>query len=196
MKNYFIDENVELGRDVKIGTFVSIYSGTKIGDNCKIEDGAKIFEKCEIGNNCIIGVNAVVHKNSKIGNNTVIGTLTSLEGNLTVGDNTTIHSQCHLTRGLSVGNNVFIGPLFVTTNTPYITKEKHGTNPSTKPNLLPTIIEDNVRIGASVRLTPGNKIGTYSLIDQDTLITRNIPPYSHVKGGKDKVGKVIGKVED
>ncbi len=193
MNTSFIDTTAEIGKNVKIGHFVTIHSNVKIGDNCKIEDGAKIYEECIIGNNCIIGANAVLRPKTKIGNYSIFGTLSCSEGDNSIGDYTTIHAQCHITKGLQIGNNVFIGPCFVSTNTRDITTGKHGVAP-TNYKILKGVIEDDVRIGANVRMIPGVKIGAFSLIDQDTLITKDIPPHSHVRGGKDKVGRIIGQV--
>lgn len=187
----FIDGSAKIGRDVRIGHFVSIHAGAKIGDGSRIEDGARIYGDCVIGHGCIIGPNAVLRPDTRIGSHSIFGTLSCSEGGNSIGDYTTIHAQCHVTKGLRIGSNVFIGPLFVSTNTPLITEGRHGTAPVDF-DLLESEIGDNVRIGANVRLIPGRRIGAFSIIDQDTLITKDVPPHSHLRGGKDKVGVVIG----
>jgi UDP-3-O-[3-hydroxymyristoyl] glucosamine N-acyltransferase len=189
----FVDGSASLGKNVTIGHFVSIHAGVKIGDNTRIEDGAKVYRDCEIGRNCIIGANAVLRPRTKIGNCSIFGTLSCSEGDNSIGDYTTIHAQCHITKGLRIGSNVFVGPFFMCTNTPLITEGRHGTEPADY-RIRESFIEDNVRLGASVRMTPGHTIGAFSFIDQDTLITKDIPQHSRVRGGKDKVGKVIGRV--
>jgi acetyltransferase-like isoleucine patch superfamily enzyme len=188
----FIDGSARIGRDVRIGHFASIHAGVKIGDGSRIEDGARIYSDCIIGDNCIIGPNAVLRPGTKIGSHSIFGTLSCSEGGNSIGDYTTIHAQCHVTKGLRIGSNVFIGPLFVSTNTPDITEGRHGTTPVDF-KLLESEIGDNVRIGANVRLIPGLRIGAFSIIDQDTLLTKDVPAHSHVRGGKDKVGVIIGK---
>lgn len=193
-RDSFIDADAQIGNNVGIGHFVSIHRGVRLGDDSRIEDGSRIYEGCEIGRNSIIGPNAVLRPHTRLGEHVIFGTLSCCEGKSTIGDYTTIHAQCHITQGVTIGNNVFIAPFFIATNTPSITQGKHGTAKSETPILKPTIIEEGVRMGASVRMTPGCKIGAYSLIDQDTLITKDIPPHSHVRGGKDKIGVVIGQV--
>lgn len=192
--NSYFDPDAQIGEGTRIGHFVSIHRSVRVGENARIEDGAKIFENCEIGSNSIVGANAVLRPHTRLGKHTIFGTLSCAEGFSTIGDFTTIHAQCHITQGVTIGNNVFIAPFFIATNTPSITQGRHGTAKSEDPILRPTIIEDGVRMGASVRMTPGRKIGAYSLIDQDTLITKDIPPHSHVRAGKDKVGIIIGQV--
>jgi UDP-3-O-[3-hydroxymyristoyl] glucosamine N-acyltransferase len=159
----------------------------------KVEPGAIIYPNCVIGEGSIIGANAVLRPYTRIGRNTIFGTLSCSEGHNEIGDFTTIHAQCHITSNVRIGNNVFIAPFFIATNTPIITFGKHGTHSSQKPETLPTVIEDYVKIGANVRMIPGLTIGKGSWIDQDCLITHDVPAGSHIRGGKDKVGRVVGR---
>ncbi len=195
-KNYFVDESVSIGKNVRIGHYVSIYEGVKIGDNSKIQDGARIYQSCSIGQNSIIGANAVLRPKTTIGDNSVFSNLCVSEGNNKIGNNTTIHSQCHITSGVMIGNNCFIAPFFIASNTPKITDGKHGTVKTQSASTKPTIIEDFVRIGICVSMTPNNTIGHHSFIYQNCLITKDIEPFSIVKSGKDKVGRVIGKIQN
>ncbi len=177
---------------------VNIHLGNnvKLGKNAKIEYGAVIYDDCIIGDNSIVGANAVLRPRTIIGENSIFGTLSCSEGDCEIGDYTTIHAQCHITKGVHIYDNVFIAPFFIATNTDNITYGTHG-NSAFVPHDLhtrPTIIQSYVRIGANVRMIPGCVIGYDSLIDQDTFITHDVPPHSHVRGGKDKVGRIIGTV--
>lgn len=161
----------------------------------KIEPGAIIYPNCEIGKGSIIGANAVLRPYTHIGKHSIFGTLSCSEGYNKIGDYTTIHAQCHITQHVNIGNNCFIAPYFIASNTPFITEGKHGSKPDTLPATKSTVIENNVRMGCSVRMIPGLTVGHHSLIYQDTLITKDIPPYSIVRGGKDKIGDVIGRTK-
>jgi acetyltransferase-like isoleucine patch superfamily enzyme len=168
-------------------------SKIKIGKNTKLEPGVVIYDDCEIGENCIIGTSAVLKSNTKIGNHTIFGTLSTTEGNVQIGSWTTIHSQCHITWGMIIGNNVFIAPFFYSANTPKISMGKFGYPNTTNHPREPPMIEEGVRIGENVGVAPGIKIGRNSLIDMCCLITKNIPPNSHVRADKSIVGKIIEK---
>jgi UDP-2-acetamido-3-amino-2,3-dideoxy-glucuronate N-acetyltransferase len=192
MQGNFIHKTALIEEKVTIGHFVSIGHSTTVGDNSRIEDGARVYNDCFIGNNCIIGANAVLRPRTRLGDNSIFGTLSCSEGDNIVGNFTTIHAQCHITKGVSIGDNCFIAPFFIATNTPVITDGRHGVSPSDY-KFVKTSIENDVRIGANVRLTPGLTIGAFSVIDQDTFITKNVPPHSRVRGGKDKIGVVIGE---
>lgn len=158
--------------------------------NIRVEPGAVIYPQVAIGNNSIIGANAVLRPFTNIGHDTIFGTLSCSEGHNDIGNYTTIHAQCHITAGVHIGNNVFIAPFFIATNTPEITAGKHGTA-TNKYKIKHTYIEDNVRIGANVRLIPGLSIGHDSIIDQDTFVTYSCGPFSHLRGGKDKIGREL-----
>ena len=167
---------------------------TFIGKDVIIEPGAQVFEACVIGDNSIIGANAVLRPYTTIGNNSIFGTLSCSEGDCMIGNYTTIHAQCHITKGVHIGNNCFIAPFFIATNTPEITEGRHGRESTFSPKIKETFIHDYVRIGANVRMIPGLTIGHNSLIDQDTFLTHDVPPHSHIRGGIDKVGRIIGTV--
>ena len=160
-------------------------------ENYKVEPGAVIYEGCKIGEGSIIGANAVLRPYTRIGNNSIFGSLSCSEGHNDIGNYTTIHAQCHITAGVHIGDNVFIAPFFIASNTPEITEGKHGTGGPREVRIKHTYIEDNVRIGTSVRMIPGLRIGEGAVIDQDCLLTKDVPTGAHIRGGKDKVGRVI-----
>ena len=157
----------------------------------RLEPGCVIYKDCSIGHHSVIGANAVLRPNTQIGHHSIFGTASVSEGNCRIGNFTTIHAQCHITQGVTIGDCCFIAPFFIATNTPWITLGQHGTLPSSKPEIRPTVIQDNVRIGANVRMIPGLTIGHDSEIDQDCLITKDVSPWSHIRGGKDKIGRSI-----
>jgi UDP-2-acetamido-3-amino-2,3-dideoxy-glucuronate N-acetyltransferase len=160
--------------------------------NYRVEPGAIIYPDCIIGDYSVIGANAVLRPYTKIGHHSIFGTASVSEGHCRIGDYTTIHAQCHITQHVTIGNECFIAPFFIATNTPEITKGRHGTEPTEEYEPKTTIIKNNVRIGSNVRLIPGLTIGHDALIMQDTLLTKDVPPYAIMKGGKDKVGVIVG----
>jgi len=188
-----ISKSAKIGDNVKILDFVTIGNDVVIGNGTIIESGARIFDKCIIGNDSIIGSNSVLRPNTIIGNNTIFGSCSVSEGNNQIGDETTIHAQCHITSGVRIGNHCFIAPFFIASNTPKISDGTHGTKKDKRGMQLNTIIEDYVRIGICVSLTPGHTIGHHAEIHQNCLITKDIPPYSIIRSGKDQVGREIGK---
>jgi acetyltransferase-like isoleucine patch superfamily enzyme len=56
-------------------------------------------------------------------------------------------------------------------------------------NNLPVVIEDDVWIGMGVKLLPGIRIGTGSIIGAGSVVTNDIPPYSIAMGTPCRVTK-------
>lgn len=194
--NYFVDDTARIGTNVHIGKFVSIHNGVKIGNDVKIEDGAVIYEDCDIGNNSVIAANCVLRPKTIVGHHTILAPLVESDGECTIGNYTTIHAHSQIAYKSIIGNCCFLGSYFMSSNTKDITDDKHGTSKDKKnPKIFVAEIEDFVRTGIRVTMTPGLKIGHHSLIYQNSLITKDIPPYSIVKSGKDQVGKIIGTVQ-
>jgi len=166
-------------------------SKISIGKDTVIEPGAVIYDNCKIGESCIIGTSAVLKSNTEIGDHSIFGTLSATEGNVKIGSWTTIHTQCHVTWGMEIGNNVFIAPFFYTANTPMISHGKFGYPNTTDDPRYPPKVEDGVRIGENVGLAPGITVGADSSIDMCCLITKDVPPNSHIRAGKAVVGRSI-----
>lgn len=177
-------------------TFFDEAEKIKIGKNTVLEPGVVVYNDCEIGTDCIIGTGAILKPNTKIGDHSIFGTLSITEGNVKIGSWTTIHSQCHITWGMEIGDRVFIAPFFYTANTPRISHGKFGYPNTTNDLRFAPKIKDGVRIGENVGCAPGIIIGNDSLIDMCCLITKNIPPRSHVRADKAVVGKIIGQIND
>ena len=187
----FIDQSASIGKKVTIGNFVTIHRGVCIGSGTKIEDGVIIYENCKIANNCIVGANCVLRPKTQVGHHTIIGPLVLVNGNCFIGNYNTINGHSQISFGSKIGNCCFIGTFFASSNTRNITDGKHGTAKNKKkPKISKTIIEDYVRIGIRVTMTPGNKIGHHSIIFQNALISSDIPPHSIIVGRKDKIGKI------
>ena len=178
--------------------FVDKKSNIKIGKDTILEYGVVIYDNCEIGQNSLIGTNAVLRPGTKIGDHSIFGSLSMSEGDCKIGSWTTIHAQCHITQGVEIGDRVFIAPFFIASNTPFIGKtgSKFGFPNTTNMPRKPTKIEDGVRMGVCVSLAPGITIGKDSIIDQNCLITKDIPPGSHVRASKEIIGRKIGDVSE
>lgn len=176
--------------------FEDVEADIQIGKGTKVEPGAVIYDSCIIGDGCIIGTMAVLKPDTTIGDHSIFGTMSVTEGNVKIGSWTTVHSQCHVTWGMEIGDNVFIGPFFYSANTPRISKGKFGYPNSTDDPRKPPVIRDGVRMGENVGLAPGVVVGADSVVDMCCVITRNIPAGSHVRAGKEVVGRTIGPAED
>lgn len=124
-----------------------------IGERCYLEAGMTI--RANEGGRILIGAGAEFNRNVTIG-----------AGHLVViGDHTLVGQGSYITDV----NHVYADP-----ETPI---EDQGF--STRG---PTIIEDNVWIGANVIVTSGVRIGRCSVIAAGSVVTRSVPAYSIVRG--------------
>ena len=165
-----------------------ISSDCEIGSNTIVQVGAIIAKDCVIGNNCRIGYNAVLRRETKVGDNSIFGTMSVSEGKNYIGEKTTIHSQCHITAGVHIDDHVFIAPFFCGANTRRIV---HG---RTFPlEISGYRIERGCRIGICVEVVPGVRIGREVLIDVGSLVTKDIPDFSHIRG---RPARIIGEVPE
>jgi len=109
-------------------------------------------------------------------------------GSIIIGDNTRIYGSClHSARaGIKIGKNCLIA-----SNVNIIDRNGHNLSMDNPSNRLNTIgndteaeilIEDNVWIGANCIITPGVKIGEGSVIMSNSVVNKDIPPYTLAGG--------------
>jgi UDP-2-acetamido-3-amino-2,3-dideoxy-glucuronate N-acetyltransferase len=133
--------------------------GAVIGADTKIWHFSHIMAGAVIGSQCIIGQNVFVSDGAKLGNN------------VKVQNNVSIYS------GVTCEDDVFIGPSVVFTNV---------INPrsfvSRKNEYKETRVSTGATIGANATIICGNKIGEFSFIAAASVVTKDVLPYSIVKG--------------
>lgn len=119
---------------------------------------------------------------------------------ITIGNNVRIGAFAHITsmNGIIIEDNVLLGK-FVT-----ISDNSHGSNDYSDLDLPPkerklsskgkVIIKKNVWVGDKATILPGVCIGEYSIIGANTVVVKNVPPYSIVCGNPGRIVKTINKV--
>jgi acetyltransferase-like isoleucine patch superfamily enzyme len=156
----------------------------RIGKRVKIDSGAVIYGGTEIGNDSIIGHHAVIRFNSRIGIHSIVSNLCCLEGNCAIGDHTLITSQSHIAQKTRIGNYVFMATFCVTTNDPkmyYYRKEYSQTGEHWKLLNGPTI-KDGARIGVGCIFFPMITVGRQAVIGAGSVVTKDVPDFTIVFG--------------
>lgn len=116
---------------------------------------------------------------------------------LTIGNNCNIGEQSHITaiNCIMIGNNVLTGPRVL------ITDNAHGDSLFKLLDTAPierflyskgkVVIEDNVWIAEGAMIMPGVRIGKGSIIAANSVVTKDIPPYSVAAGTPAKIIKTM-----
>lgn len=215
--NIFISSTAIIGKNVKIGHNTVIYDNVVIGDNAIISDNCVIGEplhsyytnpetyqnpktvigenalirsftiiyaSCEIGKNFNTGHRATIREYTKMGDNCSVGTNTDIQGYSTFGNYCRLHSQVFVAQHSEFGNFVFVYPNVIITDDPH--------PPS---NLSKGVIaKDYAQIGAGSLILSGITLGEGSLIGAQSLVKKDVEPYTLVAGNPAKYIKDVKEI--
>jgi UDP-N-acetylglucosamine acyltransferase len=161
-----IYENVTIGSGTFIHPNVTIYPGTTIGKNCEIFPGAVIgvrpqdlkFEgeetTVEIGDNTVIRECVTIHRGTKD------------RWKTTIGSNCLLMTYVHVAHDCQIGNNVILAS--------FVGLAGHN------------IIEDFAILEGKVGTQQFMRIGAHAFVGGGSLVRKNIPPF--VKAAREPLG--------
>jgi len=152
-----------------MGKFQKISSDVKLGKDVVIYEFVNLYG-CTIGERTKIGTFVEIQKGSKIGKNCKIS------------------SHTFICEGVEIGSGVFIGHnvTFINDKYPKATNQNGELQSENDWECMSTIVEDGVSIGSSVTILCGLKIGANATIGAGSVVTKNIPANSIVKGNPAK----------
>lgn len=134
--------------------------GAVIGDGTKIWYFCHVEADSHIGNNCQLGQNVYIGKGVRVGSGCKIQ------------NNVSIYSDVELS------DDVFCGPSCVFTNdlTP------RAAFPKGPSGWIATKVGKGATIGANSTIVCGNELGEYCMVAAGAVVTKDVPPYTLVKG--------------
>jgi acetyltransferase-like isoleucine patch superfamily enzyme len=138
----------------------------------KLGEGVILGKNVQFGKNVIVWNYVVIGDNTKIGDETRIGSFCDVGRNVIIGKNCIIQAHVTISNECKLGNNVFIGPNSSLLNDKF---------PHSK-YLTPSIIEDDVVIGGCVTILPNVTVHKKAVIAAGSVVTKNVPPETVVKG--------------
>jgi len=150
----------------------------RIGRHGIIRLGALIYGDVSFGDYFQLGHYAVIRARVHGGNYCAIGNHSTLEGRVTLGNGVRIMSHVYIPSRTHFGNHVFVGP-----GTTILNDRTPGRYPGDEP--LPVCgatLEDDVVIGGGCTILPNVTIGKGSFVAAGTLVTKDVPPFSLLKG--------------
>jgi len=175
MVTNFIHKNAQLGTNVQVEHFSTIYEDVSIGDNTWIGPNVTIFPGTRIGKNCRIFPGAVLgaipqdlkfageYTTVEIGDNTTIRECvtinrgTSALGKTSIGSNSLLMAYVHIAHDCTIGNHCILAN--VTNIAGHVT------------------IDDHAYFGGLSGAHQFTRIGKYSFISGGSMIGKDVPPY-------------------
>lgn len=147
-----------------------------VGAHGILRKGTIIYGDVTIGDYFQTGHYVVIRAKVSIGDYCTVLNQSTLEGVIRFGNGVRIMSHVYIPSRTWFGDNVFVGPgvTFLNDKLPGRLREM--------PVPKGARIEDNVMIGGGCTILPGITIGERSFIAAGSVVTRDVPPRSLVKG--------------
>lgn len=114
---------------------------------------------------------------------------------ITIGDDCHIGMNAKITAiySIKIGNGVLMGRNVLITDNAHGRSIRDDIAPADRPLIYKegTVVEDNVWLGDNVSILPGVRIGKGCIVGVNSVVTKDIPPYSVVGGIPAKVLKTM-----
>jgi acetyltransferase-like isoleucine patch superfamily enzyme len=165
------------------------------GDGAEVEPGARLEcpEKIRIGDGARVARNAVLRANTDSRPGIVIGTQSSILenalvnaslGSVLVGNNAWIGPFCLIygNGGVRIGNDVLVAGHTALNTVSHRVGRRDLPIRSQGLEMAPLVIEDDVWIGLNAVVLQGVTVGRGAVVAAGAVVTRDVPPYSIVRG--------------
>jgi UDP-N-acetylglucosamine acyltransferase len=173
-----VHPNARIGKNVKIGPWVSIEADVVIGDNTTIGANVCIMSGTRIGKNCQIFPGAIIGaipQDLKYN-----GEDTTLE----IGDNVIIREYCTLNRGTRANYKTVIGKNCLLMAYVHVAHDcvigEHCILANNATLAGHVEIEEHVILGGMTAVHQFVQIGAHALIGGGTLLNKDVPPYVRI----------------
>ena len=163
----------------KIHATAEVAPGATIGDGTQVWHQAQVREGARIGNHCRIGKGVYV------------------DANVVVGHHCKIQNYVCVYQGVTLGDRVFVGPHATFTNdlVPRAARPDWKLHAAEERGaeweVVDTVVEDGVSIGANATIRCGITIGHCAMVGAGAVVTKDVPPHALVVGVP---AKVVGYV--
>ena len=207
-----VGPGARIGADCRIGHHVVVHADTVVGRDVRIDDHATLGKRpmraansattkeqelapLEVGDGCIVGTGVVLYRGARlegkvlvadlatvrenvaIGRGTIVGRGVTVENLCTVGRYCKLESECYITAYSTLEDRVFVAPGVVTSNDNFV-----GRTAERFKHFKGVTIRRGGRIGAGAVLLPGITVGEDGLVAAGSLVTRDVPPRTIVRG--------------
>ena len=145
-----------------------------------------------------LGANAVIHHPEQvnlygctIGDDCKIASFVEVQRGVAIGDRVKIEAFAFVPSGVTIEDDVFIGPhaCFTNDRDPRATGEGGALLQSGEWEIVPTIVRRGASIGANATIICGVTIGEGALVGAGSVVTRDVPPHTIVRGNPARVAR-------
>jgi acetyltransferase-like isoleucine patch superfamily enzyme len=135
-------------------------------------EGVIVGKNVQFGENVQVWNYVVIGDNTEIGDGTRIGSFCDIGKEVIIGRNCVIQAHVTISNKCQLHDDVFIGPNSSLLNDRFPHSER----------LTPSIVEKKVVIGGCVTILPDVRVGEGSVVAAGSVVTKNVPPNTVVKG--------------
>ena len=171
IKKQIIEEGACISESAKVEGNVWIKKGAKILDNACVKG------PCYIGANTVIGNNCLIRSHASIGDNCIVGFTTEVKNSL-IGDNCFFHMN-YIGDSI-IADRCLFGAGATTANFRFDAKNVkvtvEGKKVDSGTRKLGVIMGDNCRVGINSSLSPGVKLGPYSIVGAGVNLQEDLKP--------------------
>jgi acetyltransferase-like isoleucine patch superfamily enzyme len=161
-------------RSVPVSEFVCIAPDVKLGKDVKIASFVNLYG-CEIGDE------------------TKLGTFVEIQKNASVGRRCKISSHTFICEGVTIEDNVFVGHgvTFVNDTYPRATTASGELQTAADWKVEKTLVKKGASIGSGATVLANVTIGEGAIVGAGAVVTRDVAPYTIVKGVPAKFSSLV-----
>lgn len=160
----------------------------KYPDDVFVHETANVSPHAKLGRGTKVWINVQIRENVSLGDECTISKDVYIDEGVMIGNRCKIQNSVSVYKGVTICEDVFVGPNVSFTND--LVPRSFNTNWS----ITPTLVQTGVSIGANATIVCGVTLGEYSMVAAGSVVTRDVPPYSLVKGNPARVSGKINKM--
>ncbi len=128
-----------------------------------------------------------------IDDNTKIGTFVEVQKGVKIGKNCKISSHTFICEGVTIEDEVFVGHnvTFINDLYPRATNDDGNLQTDEHWETVPTLVKKGASIGSSATILCGISIGEKSIVGAGSVVTKDVPDNTIVRGNPAKVIRKI-----